>query len=61
MTITNTEKRQCAEREVKQRKYVYPRLVQNERMTQQKANREVEIMEAIAADYRELEDRERLV
>jgi len=61
MTITNTEKRQCAEREVKQRKYVYPRLVQNERMTQQKANREIEIMEAIAADYRELEDRERLV
>lgn len=58
MNITYGEKRAAAEREVKQRRRVYPRLVESRRMTQQQADRETAIMEAIAEDYRELEQKE---
>ena len=58
MTITALEKFQCAEREVKQRKHVYGRLVENGKMTETFAQRQTAIMEAIAADYRILADAE---
>lgn len=49
--IPDTEKHDCAIREVKMRKRVYPRRVQDGRMTRAQADREIAIMEAIAADY----------
>ena len=59
--MTAQEKRECAEREVRQRRRVYPRLIEAGRMTAQKAAREIELMEAIAADYRRQEEAARLL
>ena len=41
----------CIERELWKRRHVYPRLVASGRMMQDQADREIEIMEAIRADY----------
>ena len=49
--FTNQEKAQCAEREYNMRKHVYPRWVQQGKMTQKKADYELAVMEAIAQDY----------
>ncbi len=51
--ITSRMKRDAALREVKMRRRVYPRWVAGGRMTQAKADEEIAIMEAIAADYAE--------
>jgi hypothetical protein len=51
MTFTAADKAKCATREVEQRRRVYPRLVESRRMKQAEADREITIMEAIAADY----------
>ncbi len=56
--ITNRDKAKCAAREAKNRHYVYRRLVREERMGQEVAEREIEIMEAVAEDYRRLADAE---
>jgi hypothetical protein len=56
--ITNREKAECAEREVKQRRRVYPRFVADGRMTQDFADKQIATMEAIAADYRRMADAE---
>jgi len=56
--ITNREKAECAEREVKQRRRVYARWVAEGRMTQPFADRQIETMAAIAGDYRALADAE---
>ena len=53
MTFTTAEKRACAERELKQRKHVYPRLISQGRMSQEFADRQIALMQAIAADYAE--------
>jgi hypothetical protein len=53
MTITAKDKLQCAEREVGYRHRVYARLVQRGKMSQLDAWREIALMEAIVADYRE--------
>lgn len=50
--FTAAEKQKCAERELRQRQRVYPRLVESGRMTQAEADRETACMAAIAADYR---------
>ena len=47
--------RAAAEREVKQRERVYPRLIESRRMTRGQADRETAIMRAIADHFRELE------
>lgn len=52
MTYTAADKLACAERELKQRRRVYARLVAQERMSQAKADHEIGCMEAIAEDYR---------
>lgn len=44
----------CCEREVSKRKHVYPRLVQNERMTQAKADAELMMMAAAAEHFKKL-------
>ncbi len=53
-TFTASEKAECAEREVKQRTRVYIRLVAEKKMSIEFANRQIDIMKAIAADYREM-------
>lgn len=50
--ITNKDKAQCAEREVKQRQRVYSRWVADGRMAQAFADRQIAVMQAIAEDYR---------
>lgn len=58
--ISYREKANCAAREVKQRRWVYSRLVAEGRMRQQSAEHEIEVMEAIAEDYRRWADEEEL-
>jgi hypothetical protein len=50
--ITKSDKLACIEREIKMRETVYPRWVTESRMSQTKADRELEVMRAIAEDYR---------
>lgn len=50
--ITDADKLACIEREIKFRSYVYPRRIDNGTMTQEKADREIAIMQSIAADYK---------
>lgn len=52
MKYTDLEKAMCAEREVSQRKRVYPRLVENGKMSQQGADRQIDMMREIAEEYR---------
>lgn len=54
--ITDVDKLACIEREIKFRKYVYPRRIENGTMTQEKADREIAIMNVIAEDYRRKKD-----
>lgn len=53
MIFTDADKRACAYRELKMRRRVYPRWVQEGRMTQADADREIALMQAIAEDYAE--------
>ncbi|MEM9286711.1 MAG: hypothetical protein AAGA36_00085 [Pseudomonadota bacterium] len=48
---TKEEKRACIERELGMRRSVYPRWVDNGRMTKKKADNEIRIMEAVLKDY----------
>lgn len=49
--FTAIELAACAEREVKQRKRVYTRLVQQGKMMRDEAEREIAMMKAIAAHF----------
>lgn len=60
-TFTAAEKQAAAEREAKLRRRVYPRWVADGRMAQAKADQEIAIMDAIAADYAEKARGERLL
>jgi hypothetical protein len=59
--FTATEKFDCIQREIKMRRRVYPRWVADGRMTQEKASAEIACMEAIAADYEQQAQGERLL
>ena len=59
--FTAEELRQCAEREVKLRRQVYPNRVECGRMTQQLADRQIAMMQAIAERLRADEQTERLL
>ncbi|QIG93833.1 MULTISPECIES: hypothetical protein [Bradyrhizobium] len=59
--ITAHDKLQCAERELKYRRRIYLRLVERGKIAQALANRELELMDAIAEDYRKQVAQERLV
>jgi hypothetical protein len=52
MSFTDTEKRECAEREAKMRRRVYPRWVAEGRMSQVAADSQIAMMDEIANDYR---------
>ena len=49
--FTNAEKKIEAQREVQQRRRVYRRLVENGKMSQADADRQIAIMQEIADDY----------
>ena len=49
--ITIDEKIQCLKREISMRKIAYPGWVLRGKLTQVKADREIEVMEAILRDY----------
>lgn len=51
--IEAVDKLRCIEREIAMRKAVYPKWVASGRMKQDKADREIAVMEAVAADYRQ--------
>mgnify|MGYP000152376146 FL=1 len=51
--ITTADKRREAERELAMRRKVYPRMVETGRMKKHEAERQIAVMEAIAADYQE--------
>jgi hypothetical protein len=59
--ITAADKLKCVERELAYRYRVFARRVDAEKMTQKQADREIALMEEIAADYRTLAERERLL
>lgn len=61
MIYSNTEKLQCIRRELKQRRYVYPKRVAAGKMSPQLMNEQISLMEAIEADYEKLAASERLL
>lgn len=54
--MTLTQLIEAAEREVKQRERVYPRLIEAKKMSQAKADHELAAMQEIAAALRRLQD-----
>jgi hypothetical protein len=52
------EKRKAIEREIVLRKSVYPRMVTMGKFSQREADFQIAIFEAIAEDYRKLEEQE---
>ena len=61
MAFTNEEKQRCAEREMKKRIRVYEALVNSGNMTREFADRQIELMQEIANDYRERAKAEKLL
>jgi hypothetical protein len=59
--FTALQKMEAAEREVKQRMRVYPRLISQGKMTREQATYQTDIMRAIARDYFQLSVKERLL
>lgn len=59
--ITAADKLACAERELKMRQRVYPRWVEDGRMSAGKQAHEIACMEAIVADYRTIAEKDRLL
>lgn len=59
--ITNTDKLACAQRELKMRKRVYDRWVEDGRMSAGKAAHEIACMESIVSDYEKLAQGEKLL
>ena len=58
MTFTAAQLVTCAEREAEQRRWIYPRWVENRRMTQAFADEQLAMMEQIARDHRAMADAE---
>ena len=52
LKLDNAAKLACIEREIKMRERVYPRWVAAGKMSQEKADLELEVMRAIAEDYK---------
>jgi hypothetical protein len=51
MTFSNEEKWRCLMREIAMRKKIYPRRIELGKMSKEKADLEIAIIEAIANDY----------
>jgi hypothetical protein len=52
--FTAADKRDCLIREANMRRMVYPRRVEERKMSQGRADREIALMEAMAEDYKVL-------
>jgi len=52
LKLDNAAKLACIQREIKMRERVYPRWVASGKMSQEKADLELEVMRAIAEDYK---------
>lgn len=61
MTYTFADKLAAVEREIRMRRRVYPRWVADRKMSEAKAEAEIAVMEAIAKDYREQAEKDRLL
>jgi type IV secretory pathway TrbD component len=61
MIFTAKDKLEAVERELGYRRRVYVRRVMNKQMTQELADRQIAVFEAILADYVEMEKRDRLI
>lgn len=59
--FSNARMFKCAERELKKRERVYPRLVDSERMTAAQATEEIAVMRAIVEHFEPLAAAERLI
>lgn len=59
--ITAADKLACAERELKMRQRVYPRWIEDGRMSAGKAAHEIAAMTAIVEDLRAAAEKERLL
>jgi hypothetical protein len=53
LPISKEEKIACLEREITQRRGVYPRLIAAKKMSQEFAAKQIEVMQAILADYQQ--------
>jgi hypothetical protein len=60
-TYTAQQKRESIEREIKYRRRVFPRLIENGKMTRALADQQIAIFEAIRDDYTKAEQSERLI
>jgi hypothetical protein len=56
MMPTFRDLQKCCEREAAKRRYVYPRLVETEKMTPAKAEREISMMDVAAEHFKGLAD-----
>ena len=56
-----TEKHREVCRELDKRRYVYPKLVANGKLTQRTADRQIAVMEQVAEEYRVLAEKEKLL
>lgn len=59
--FTAEDKALCAEREIKQRERVYPRLIAQGRLIPEWARREIDLMREIADDYRKTARKDQLI
>jgi hypothetical protein len=53
LPITRADKVACLEREVHLREQVYPRWVEQKKMSYERANREIDVMREILSDYKD--------
>jgi hypothetical protein len=61
MTVPIDEQVKCVEREIGMRERVYGRWVSDKRMTQKKADQEIEAMRAVLETLRNIQLTERLI
>ena len=61
MTIPIDEQVKCVEREIGMRERVYPRWIEAKRMTQKKADQELEAMRAVLETLQNIQLTERLI
>jgi hypothetical protein len=61
MPVTYEDKLACANRELAMRQRVYPDWIARRKMTREKADHEIAVMQAIADDYAILARDERLI
>jgi len=59
--ITDADKLACVQRELKLRQRVYPRFIEEGRLSAGRAAHELAAMEAIVADYTKLAEKGRLL